>query len=119
MLTRRSFLVRTAALGVGAATVSLPRGTARAQESRTFTFGYDQPRETAYSFLADTFEKKLGELSGGKLKVRQFPGAAFSFQLFEARRIRVKGDERVQQVEGNVYCLPVAEAPGSGDKLIQ
>jgi tripartite ATP-independent transporter DctP family solute receptor len=88
MLTRRSFLVRTAALGVGAATASLPRGTARAQESRTFTFGYDQPRETAYSFLADAFEKKLGELSGGKLKIRQFPGAALGQEPEMAQKVR-------------------------------
>ena len=65
MQTRRSFLVRTAALGVGAAAASLPRQVG-AQELRTFTFAYDQPRDTAYSNMADTFEKKLGELSGGK-----------------------------------------------------
>jgi TRAP-type transport system periplasmic protein len=87
MLTRRSFLVRTAALGVGAAAASLPR-QAVAQESRTFTFGYDQPRETAYSFLADTFEKKLGDLSGGKLKIRQFPSAALGQEPEMAQKVR-------------------------------
>jgi TRAP-type transport system periplasmic protein len=87
MLTRRSFLVRTAALGVGAAAASLPR-QAVAQESRSFTFGYDQPRETAYSFLADTFEKKLGDLSGGKLKIRQFPSAALGQEPEMAQKVR-------------------------------
>jgi hypothetical protein len=31
----------------------------------------------------------------------------------------VKSDERVEQIEGNVYCLPVAKAPCSADKLIE
>jgi tripartite ATP-independent transporter DctP family solute receptor len=85
ILTRRSFLARTAALGVGAATWSPCR--VHAQE-RTFTFGYDQPRDTAYSFMADTFEKKLGEASGGKLKVRQFPGAALGSEPEMAQKVR-------------------------------
>jgi TRAP-type transport system periplasmic protein len=88
MLTRRSFLVRAGALGAGAVAASLSRATAVAQESRTFTFGYDQPRETAYSFLADTFEKKLGEVSGGKLKIRQFPGAALGQEPEMAQKVR-------------------------------
>jgi TRAP-type transport system periplasmic protein len=87
MLTRRSFLLRTAALGAGAATASLPRPSF-AQESRSFTFAYDQPRDTAYSFMADTFEKKLGELSGGKLKIRQFPSAALGSEPEMAQKVR-------------------------------
>jgi TRAP-type transport system periplasmic protein len=85
MLTRRSFLARTAALGAGAAAWSPRR--AQAQE-RTFTFGYDQPRDTAYSFMADTFERKLGEVSGGKLKIRQFPGAALGSEPEMAQKVR-------------------------------
>src|SRR6202795_202862 len=87
MQTRRSFLVRTAALGVGAAAASLPRLTV-AQEARSFTFAYDQPRDTAYSNMADTFEKKLGELSGGKLKIRQFPSAALGSEPEMAQKVR-------------------------------
>jgi len=87
MLTRRSFLARTAALGVGAAAASLP-GQAGAQETRSFTFAYDQPKDTAYSFMADTFEKKLGELSGGKFKIRQFPSAALGSEPETAQKVR-------------------------------
>src|SRR6266404_9603264 len=87
MLTRRSFLARTAALGVGAAAASLP-GQTGAQDSRTFTFAYDQPKDTAYSFMADTYEKKLGELSGGKFKIRQFPGAALGSEPETAQKVR-------------------------------
>ena len=86
MLTRRSFLVRSA-IGTGAVAASWPRRSA-AQETRTFTFAYDQPRDTAYSFMADTFEKKLGELSGGKLKIRQFPGAALGSEPEMAQKAR-------------------------------
>src|SRR5260370_39326787 len=74
MLTRRSFLLRSAVLGAATGLARVPRVVGAADAERTFTFGYDQPRGTAYSFLADAFEKKLGELSGGKLKIRQFPG---------------------------------------------
>jgi tripartite ATP-independent transporter DctP family solute receptor len=86
MLTRRSFLIRTAALGVGAAAWR-PQQVG-AQEARTFTFGYDQPRDTAYGFTADTFEKKLGDLSGGKLKIRQFPSAALGQEPEMAQKVR-------------------------------
>jgi len=87
MLTRRSFLFRTAALGAGAAAASLP-GRTGAQETRSFTFAYDQPKDTAYSNMADTFEKKLGELSGGKFKIRQFPSAALGTEPETAQKVR-------------------------------
>ncbi|MDP8999175.1 MAG: TRAP transporter substrate-binding protein [Myxococcota bacterium] len=83
-VTRRSFLVRAAAVSVGAV-AACKKGV---QESRTFSFGYDQPRETAYSFMADTFEKKLGELSGGTLKVTQFPSAALGQEPEMAQKVR-------------------------------
>ena len=86
MLTRRSFLARATTLAVGAA-AGTPR-RARAQESKTFTFGYDQPRDTAYSNLADFFEKKLLELSGGSLKIRQFPSAALGQEPEMAQKVR-------------------------------
>ena len=66
---------------------SRPR-PASAQESRSFTFAYDQPKDTAYSFMADTFEKKLGELSGGKFKIRQFPSAALGSEPETAQKVR-------------------------------
>lgn len=83
-VTRQSFLVGAAVVGVGAV-AACKKG---AQESRTFSFGYDQPRETAYSFMADTFEKKLGELSGGTLKVTQFPSGALGQEPEMAQKVR-------------------------------
>ena len=88
MLTRRSFLLRSAVLGAAAGLARVPSVVGAADAERSFTFGYDQPRETAYSFLADTFEKKLGELSGGKLKIRQFPSAALGQEPEMAQKVR-------------------------------
>jgi tripartite ATP-independent transporter DctP family solute receptor len=109
MLTRRSFLLRTAAWGAGAATVSLPR-PASAQESRSFTFAYDQPKDTAYSFMADTFEKKVGELSGGKFKVRQFPSAALGTEPETAQKVRAGDIDFVINATANTSSV----APQSG-----
>ena len=49
--------------------------TTEANAQRKFTFGYDQPRTTAYGIAADIFDAKLKELSGGKMSIDQFPGA--------------------------------------------
>ena len=108
MLTRRSFLLKSAAVGAGAA-MAAPR-LARAQEARTFTFAYDQPRDTAYSFMADTFEKKLGELSGGKLKIRQFPSAALGSEPETAQKVRVGDIDFVINATANTSSV----APQSG-----
>ena len=85
MLTRRSFLRRSTTLGLGLA--AMPR-MALAADPRTFTFGYDQPRDTAYGFFAETFSKKLGELSKGALVIRQFPSAALGQEPEMAQKIR-------------------------------
>jgi TRAP-type transport system periplasmic protein len=84
MLTRRSFLRRSAAAGLALAIA--PRRAAA--DARTFTFGYDQPRDTAYGFFADTFSRKLGELSKGALAIRQFPSAALGQEPEMAQKIR-------------------------------
>ncbi|HWU40983.1 MAG TPA: TRAP transporter substrate-binding protein [Candidatus Acidoferrum sp.] len=90
MLTRRSFLIRSAALGLGMTAIS--RGKfARAAEARTFTFGHDQPADTAYGFCAEQFDKKLAELSGGTMRVRHFPGAALGEEPVMAQKVR-QGD---------------------------
>jgi len=84
MVTRRSFVFNAAALGVSITV--LPRRAMA--DTRSFTFGYDQPRDTAYGFFADTFSKRLGELSKGALSVRQFPSAALGQEPEMAQKIR-------------------------------
>jgi len=88
MLTRRSFLRGT--IGLAGAT-AVTRGARRvwaAGPARTFTFGYDQPHDTAYGFMADRFGEKLQELSGGTLAIRQFPTAALGQEPEMAQKVR-------------------------------
>jgi len=90
MISRRSFLIQSAAVGVGATV--LGKGTkVRAAAAREFTFGHDQPADTAYGFYAVEFDKKLSELSGGTMRVRHFPGAALGEEPVLAQKVR-QGD---------------------------
>jgi tripartite ATP-independent transporter DctP family solute receptor len=84
MLSRRSFLRRGGLLAAGAVLAPRP---ARA-DARSFTFGYDQPKDTAYGFCAETFSAKLAELSHGALTVRQFPSAALGQEPEMAQKVR-------------------------------
>jgi tripartite ATP-independent transporter DctP family solute receptor len=70
----RPFLNFGKYLAVAAAGLLLA-STGDASAQRKFTFGYDQPRSTAYGIAADIFDAKLKELSGGKMSIDQFPGA--------------------------------------------
>ncbi len=84
MTTRRLFLSALAALGL--ASIALPDG-AMAQQ-RKFTFGYDQPKTTAYGIAADIFDAKLKELSGGKFSIDQFPGAQLGQEPVMLQKLR-------------------------------
>ena len=80
--------LRRTALGVAAiclAGIALPESAAA---QRKLTFGYDQPKTTGYGFAGDLFEKRLGELSGGKLKVDQFPGAQLGQEPVMLQKLR-------------------------------
>ena len=59
-----------------------------ASAQRKFTFGYDQPRTTAYGIAADLFDAKLKELSGGKLSIDQFPGAQLGQEPVMLQKVR-------------------------------
>jgi TRAP-type transport system periplasmic protein len=89
MLTRRSFVRGAVALGaVGTAASTAARQALAAAPAQTFTFGYDQPHETAYGFMADRFDERLRQLSGGTLSIRQFPSAALGQEPEMAQKIR-------------------------------
>ncbi len=88
MLNRRSFLIRSAAVGLGAAAPWISRKARAAAPTRTFTFGYDQPHDTAYGYTGDTFDQKLRELSGGTMAIRQFPSAALGQEPEMAQKVR-------------------------------
>ena len=59
-----------------------------AHAQRKFTFGYDQPRSTAYGIAADIFDAKLKELSGGKMSIDQFPGAQLGQEPVMLQKLR-------------------------------
>jgi len=90
MLSRRSFLT-TAALGLGAAATWTRRDARAAGSVRTFTFGHDQPADTAYGFTAETLDKKLSELSGGTMRIKQFAAGALGQEPEMAQKVR-QGD---------------------------
>ena len=41
-------------------------GAAQAQDVREFTFGYDQPKSTAYGFAGDLFEEQIAKVMAKK-----------------------------------------------------
>jgi tripartite ATP-independent transporter DctP family solute receptor len=59
--------------GLGAA-IAAPH-VARAQGSKNYRFAYDQPKNTGYGIVGDTFANKLKELSKGSMLIDQYPGA--------------------------------------------
>jgi tripartite ATP-independent transporter DctP family solute receptor len=59
-----------------------------AAAQKKLTFAYDQPKSTGYGFAADTFDKKLMELSGGKLGINQFPGAQLGQEPVMLQKLR-------------------------------
>src|SRR6266850_214424 len=81
-INRRTAL---AGLALGAAALALP---ADANAQRKFTFGYDQPKTTAYGIAGDIFDAKLKELSGGKLSIDQFPGAQLGQEPVMLQKMR-------------------------------
>ena len=74
-----------AALALGAAALTLPTD---ASAQRKFTFGYDQPKTTAYGIAGDIFDAKLKELSGGKMSIDQFPGAQLGQEPVMLQKLR-------------------------------
>jgi len=73
-----------ALLGLVLVTMAPPDAAAQ----RMFSFGYDQPRSTAYGIAADIFDAKLKELSGGKLGINQFPGAQLGQEPVMLQKLR-------------------------------
>ncbi len=79
----RTLLIASAAL----AATGLASG-AKAQDVREFSFGYDQPHSTGYGFAGDVFAQTLDELSGGTMKINQFPGAQLGQEPVMLQKLR-------------------------------
>lgn len=71
-------LLAAAGLGAGGA----------AAQTREFTFGYDQPKSTAYGFAGDLFEREIAKLSNGTMKINQFPGAQLGQEPVMLQKVR-------------------------------
>jgi tripartite ATP-independent transporter DctP family solute receptor len=76
---------------IAAATLVAAAGlgqAAGAQDVREFSFGYDQPKTTGYGFAGDVFAQTLDELSGGTMKINQFPGAQLGQEPVMLQKLR-------------------------------
>lgn len=82
MTCKRTVLAAAALLAV------VGYGVSAQAQTREFSFGYDQPKSTAYGFAADLFEKRIGELSGGTMKINQFPGAQLGQEPVMLQKVR-------------------------------
>jgi tripartite ATP-independent transporter DctP family solute receptor len=76
-------LLRGIALSVGLALM----GPALAQ-TKQLSFAYDQPKTSAYAFGADTFGKRLSELSKGTMAVNQYPGAQLGTEAQSLQKVQ-------------------------------
>ncbi len=83
-VTRRG-LIQAAAAAPFATALTTP---AIAQGARVFTFAHDEPHDTGYGFLADQFNAKLKETSGGKFSIHEFPGAQLGQEPELAQKVR-------------------------------
>ena len=80
-------IIRRSVLAAGLAAMALTLPT-DASAQRKFTFGYDQPKTTAYGIAGDIFDAKLKELSGGKMSIDQFPGAQLGQEPVMLQKMR-------------------------------
>ena len=57
-------------------------------QNRQFSFAYDQPRTSPYGVAADTFNKRLGELSKGTLSINQYAGAQLGTEAQSLQKVQ-------------------------------
>ena len=79
-------------------------------QTRTFSFGYDQPKSTGYGLAADIFDAKLKELSGGKMSINQFPAAQLGQEPVMLQKVRSGDIDFIISSSANASTL----APASG-----
>jgi tripartite ATP-independent transporter DctP family solute receptor len=106
-LTRAQFVTLGAATTAAALT---GRRSARAADARHYSFGYDQPRTTAYGVGADLFAARLAELSKGTMIIDQFPGAQLGQELQMLQKIRTGDIDFIFSSSANTATL----SPQSG-----
>lgn len=85
--TRRALLQAGAAAALAplAAPVIAP---ARAQGTRVFSLGHDEPHDTGYGYFSDQFNAKLKDVSGGRFSIHEFFGAQLGQEPEMAQKVR-------------------------------
>ncbi len=80
---------RIAAIAGALICASFAAASSAAQaQNRQFTFAYDQPRTSAYGVAADTFGKRLTELSKGTMTTNQYPGAQLGTEAQTLQKVQ-------------------------------
>ena len=80
---RNASLVCSFALSLAVASI----GTAIAQ-GKQYSFAYDQPKTSAYGFGAETFGKRLSELSKGTMSINQYAGAQLGTEAQTLQKVQ-------------------------------
>jgi tripartite ATP-independent transporter DctP family solute receptor len=106
-LTRAQFVTLAAATAAATAT---GRRRARAADAKHYSFGYDQPRTTAYGVGADLFAARLAALSQGTMIIDQFPGAQLGQEPQMLQKIRTGDIDFMFSASANAATL----SPQSG-----
>jgi hypothetical protein len=106
MMNKRKMMMTT----VAALLAQLAMSSTIQAQTRTFSFGYDQPKTTGYGLAGDIFDAKLKELSGGKMSINQFPAAQLGQEPVMLQKVRSGDIDFIISSSANASTL----APASG-----
>jgi len=106
MINKRKMMMTT----VAALLAQLAMSSTIQAQTRTFSFGYDQPKSTGYGLAGDIFDAKLKELSGGKMSINQFPAAQLGQEPVMLQKVRSGDIDFIISSSANASTL----APASG-----
>ena len=82
-MSRKAWLICSVALSVGVAFA-----TPAMAQNKQYSFAYDQPKTSAYGFGADTFGKRLSELSKGTMSISQYAGAQLGTEAQTLQKVQ-------------------------------
>jgi tripartite ATP-independent transporter DctP family solute receptor len=74
--------------GLGAAGALAFNAKRSFAQNRTFSFAYDQPKNSGYGAGAELFNKKLAELSKSTLSINQYPGAQLGTEAQTLQKVQ-------------------------------
>jgi tripartite ATP-independent transporter DctP family solute receptor len=80
-------IIRSSAILCGLVALAVTSSAALAQ-NRTFSFAYDQPKNSGYGIGATIFNNKLKELSKGTLSINEYPGAQLGTEAQTMQKVQ-------------------------------